>query len=334
MSWPATPVIVVVPATSANLGPGFDSLGLALSLHDTVRAGIRPAGVTVKVTGEGAEQAGRPERHLVVRAMRAAFAAIGAQPPGIAISCENDIPQGFGLGSSAAAIVAGVLAARALAAARGAVKAADVLPDDSVLRLASKIEGHPDNVAACLLGGLAVAWRAPTGLRVARLSPLPELAPVICVPEAPVATKAARKVLPDVVPHARAAANSARAALLIAALTGRPDLLLPGTEDFLHQEYRAAAMPATANLIERLRAAAIPAVVSGAGPAVLALTVARTAGGPGGSSPRAGTAGGSGGSSPRASTADEVARIARGSGAPWRVLPLQVDIDGARVRAG
>jgi homoserine kinase len=310
VSWPAAPVTVVVPATSANLGPGFDSLGLALSLYDTVQAGIRPPGVSVTVTGEGATEAGRPERHLVVRAMRATFSAIGAQPPGIAITCENEVPQGFGLGSSAAAIVAGVLAARALSAADHGVRPADVLADDSVLRLATKIEGHPDNVAACLLGGLTIAWQAQTGLRVARLSTLPELIPVVCVPRMALATNAARKVLPGRVPHAHAAANAARTALLIAALTGTPDLLLAGTEDFLHQPYRAAAMPATANLIEALRAASIPAVVSGAGPSVLALT--------------AGLAGGS---------PDDVSRIASGSGAAWRVLPLRVDADGARVRA-
>ena len=312
MSWPAAPVTVVVPATSANLGPGFDSLGLALSLHDTVRASVRPAGLTVDVTGAGASQAGRPERHLVIRAMRAAFAAIGEQPPGIAISCRNEVPQGFGLGSSAAAIVAGVLAARALTAAgRPGAGPADVLAEYDVLRLASDIEGHPDNVAACLLGGLTIAWQAEAELQVARLTPLPELTPVLCVPALPLATKAARLVLPEQVPHAAAAANSARAALLIAALTGRPDLLLAGTEDFLHQPYRAAAIPATTDLIARLRTGGIPAVVSGAGPAVLALTVTSLTG-----------------------TADDVARIAGATGTAWRVLPLQVDARGARVQAG
>lgn len=307
MTWIDVPVTVQVPATSANLGPGFDSLGLALSLHDTVRARVLADGVDVHVTGVGADTVERGERHLVIRAMRRAFAAIGAQPPGIGISCGNEVPQGFGLGSSAAAIVAGLLAARALA---GPARAA-ALPDAEVLRLASDIEGHPDNVAACLGGGLTIAWDTAAGLKVARLITLPDLAPVLCVPAVPLATETARKALPAQIPHAEAAANSARAALLIAALTGRPDLLLDGTEDFLHQPYRAAAMPATAALIARLRAAGIAAVVSGAGPSVLALTVSGT--GPGG---------------------DDVARIAGQAGSVWRVLPLSVDNDGARLLPG
>jgi homoserine kinase len=304
-------VTVVVPATSANLGPGFDSVGLALSLHDTVYASIRATGLAVDVQGEGADQPGRPERHLIIRSMRAAFAAIGATPPGIALACRNEVPQGFGLGSSAAAIVAGVLAARALVAAgRPGTRPEEVLAEEDVLKLACDIEGHPDNVAACLLGGLTIAWDGPAGTRVARLTPLRDLTPVLCVPARPLTTKVARKALPAQVPHQAAAANAARAALLIAGLTSRPDLLLAGTEDFLHQPYRAVAMPATAALVARLRAAGIPAVVSGAGPAVLALTVA-----------------------PSVGTAGEVTRIAGAADSAWRVLPLRVDIEGARVSA-
>jgi homoserine kinase len=300
--WPDQPVTVQVPATSANLGPGFDSLGLALSLHDTVRARVLPSGLRVTVTGAGAEDLERGEGHLVIRAMRAAFAAIGAQPPGIEISCGNDVPQGFGLGSSAAAIVSGMLAARALAGADGDT----ALPDAAVLQLACELEGHPDNIAACLLGGLTISWAPAAGVRAARLTPLAGLAPVLCVPAVPLSTHTARKALPAQVPHADAAANSARAALLVAALTLQPDLLLAGTEDFLHQPYRAAAMPATAALIERLRTAGVAAVVSGAGPSVLALTVSGTVPGPA-----------------------EVARIAADAGPLWRVLPLGVDTEGA-----
>ena len=311
MNWPAEPVTVQVPATSANLGPGFDSLGLALSLHDTVRAQIRPAGVEVHVSGAGAESVGRGERHLVIRAMRSAFAAMDGQPPGISISCRNEVPQGFGLGSSAAAIVAGLMAANALAAGRDtAAGPSAALSDSALLRLACELEGHPDNVAACLAGGLTIAWHTAAGVRVARLEPLPGLAPVLCLPAEPLATVTARKALPAQVPHADAAANSARTALLIAALTSRPDLLLAGTEDFLHQPYRASAMPATADLIARLRAAGIAAVVSGAGPAVLALTM------------------------PAAQPAGEVAQIAEAAGPAWQVLPLTVDAEGARVLPG
>ncbi len=310
--WTDQTVTVRAAATSANLGPGFDSLGLALSLHDTVRARVVSSGVAVTVTGAGAGEVDRGEGHLVIKAMRAAFASIGAQPPGIAISCRNEVHQGFGLGSSAAAIVSGVLAARALAAAEGAA----ALPDDAVLHLATLLEGHADNVAACLLGGLTVSWTSGAVVRAARLTPLPSLVPVLCVPAVPLSTHAARKALPDQVPHADAAANSARAALLIAALTGRPDLLLAGTQDFLHQSYRAAAMPATAALIERLRAAGIAAVVSGAGPSVLALTITGTEPGPAVPGPAV------------------VARIAAEDGPVWRVLPLEVDNEGARLLAG
>jgi homoserine kinase len=326
MNWLAGPVTVVVPATSANLGPGFDSFGLALSLHDVVVARVAPDGLTVEVTGEGADTASAGEQHLVVRAMRTAFAHLGATPPGLALSCQNEIPQGFGLGSSAGAICAGLLAARALAGPAGAA----ALPDDTILALATRMEGHPDNVAACLAGGLTIAWH-PTGAgssgsagsgsggsgvgssgsggaRVARLAPLPGIGPVLCVPAAPLPTVTARQVLPPEVPHADAAANSARAALLVAALTSQPDLLLDATEDFLHQGYRAAAMPATARLIATLRAAGVPAVVSGAGPSVLALAVA---GQPG----------------------PDVSAIAGADAADWRVLPLRVDLNGATAQA-
>jgi homoserine kinase len=309
LSWLAGPVTVSVPATSANLGPGFDSFGLALGLHDVVVAEVAPDGLAVKVTGEGAAAASAGERHLVVRAMRTAFAHLGAQPPGLALSCQNEIPQGFGLGSSAGAICAGLLAARALAGPRGVA----ALSDATVLALAAGLEGHPDNVAACLAGGLTIAWSpagpGSSGARAARLAPLPGITPVLCVPATPLPTVTARQVLPAQVPHADAAANSARAALLVAALTSQPDLLLDATEDFLHQGYRAAAMPATARLTAALRAAGIPAVVSGAGPSVLALTVA--------AEPGAGPAAG------------QVAAIAAADADGWRVLPLRVDTAGA-----
>jgi homoserine kinase len=307
VSWLTEPVTVRVPATSANLGPGFDALGLALTLHDVVEARIlpaSPASVAIEVSGTGQDAASAGEDHLVIRAMRACFAVLGEQPPGIGIRCRNAIPQGYGLGSSAGAIAAGLLAARALATAAGAAG----LPDETVLRMAAELEGHPDNVAACLAGGLTIAWPSASGVRFARLSPLVGLAPVLCVPAEPLATAAARQVLPAAVPHADAAANSARAALLIAALAGDPELLMDGTEDFLHQRYRAAAMPQTARLIAQLRAAGVPAVVSGAGPSVLALTVT--------------------GVHPAPAV---VASVARGAGPGWRVLPLAVDYQGAAV---
>jgi homoserine kinase len=304
MSWTDRPVQVRAPATSANLGPGFDALGLALSLHDVVRASVVDAGLTIEVTGVGAQTAGDGEGHLVLRAMRAAFGAIGEQPPGVALSCDNSIPQGFGLGSSAAAIVAGLLAARALCGPRGL----DQLPDDAVLQLAAELEGHADNVAACLGGGLTVAWSASSGYQYARLAVLAGLEPVLCVPKASLATVAARQLLPATVPHADAAQNAARAALLIASLTSDLGPLLDATEDFLHQPYRATVMPGTAALITALRAAGIAAVVSGAGPAVLALTVAGALIGPA-----------------------AVAAIAAQEDPDWTVTEVEIDRDGAVV---
>jgi homoserine kinase len=316
MSSTGDSVRVRVPATSANLGPGFDSFGLALALHDEVSAKIIPSGVELQVTGAGSETAQAGEQHLVVRAMRAAFDVIGAQPGGIALSCQNSVPHGFGLGSSAAAIVAGLLSARALAGPAGLV----ALPDSKLMALATELEGHPDNIAACLLGGLTIAWPAVGGVTAARLEPLPELRPIVCMPTTALATEVARQVLPANVSLADAAANSARAALLVTALTSQPDLLLAGTEDFLHQRYRADSMPATAALIAELRAAKIPAVVSGAGPSVLAL-------------PTDDALAGEAARLAERSDHDIEDRLADSSdhAAHWQVLKLAVDSPGATV---
>ena len=154
------------------------------------------------------------------------------------------------------------------------------LGDPELLRLAVALEGHPDNVSACLAGELVISWTSASGASFVRLATVAGLAPVLCVPDSELSTSAARQALPAAVPHAEAAANSARAALLVTALTSDPGLLLVATEDFLHQRYRAATMPGTASLVSALRAAGIPAVVSGAGPAVLALTVAGRSPGP------------------------------------------------------
>src|SRR5580692_5569553 len=249
MDWTDDVVRVRAPATSANLGPGFDALGLALTLHDDVDVWIRPAGLSIEISGEGADLADAGEDHLVVRAMRAAFAVTGGQPPGLGLRCLNRIPHGRGLGSSAAAIVAGILAARALAGP-GAAKRAD----GALLGLATAMEGHPDNVAACLGGGLTIAWTADGEPRMVRLEPLASIRPVICVGPGPVRTEVARRLLPDLVPHRDAAANAGRSALLVAALTqlpGEPGALLAATRDWLHQDYRAETMPETATLTGR-----------------------------------------------------------------------------------
>ena len=264
----AAPVRVRVPATSANLGPGFDCLGLALTLYDdvVVRATDEP-GLSVDVAGMGAASVARNARNLVVRAMRATFQQLGGAPRGLEVVCANRIPHSRGLGSSAAAIVAGVVAARAMV-----VGGHERMDDDAVLDLATSLEGHPDNVAACLRGGLTAAWTAGGATGAADLDVDDSLAPTVFVPGSSSSTKAARRLLPESVPHADATANAARVALLVTALSRRPDLLLLATEDRLHQDYRAPAMPRTATLVAELRAAGVPAVVSGAGPTVLALT--------------------------------------------------------------
>jgi homoserine kinase len=266
----AAPVRVRVPATSANLGPGFDALGLALALYDdvVVRVTDEP-GLSVDVAGMGAATVARNARNLVVRSMRAAFDRIGGKPRGLEVVCANRIPHGRGLGSSAAAIVAGVVAARALV-----VGGAERMDDDAALALATELEGHPDNVAACLRGGLTLSWTAADGARAVGLDVDDSLAPVAFIPGSSSSTRAARKLLPDDVPHADAVVQAARAALLVEALRHRPDLLFTATEDRLHQPYRAEAMPRTAALVAELREAGVPAVVSGAGPTVLALTTA------------------------------------------------------------
>ncbi|MBQ0901780.1 homoserine kinase [Micromonospora sp. U21] len=262
----AGPVRVRVPATSANLGPGFDALGLALGLYDDLAAEVAPGGVRVTVTGQGAGELPDDDRHLVVRAMRAAFDVLGPQPTGLVVECVNRIPQARGLGSSSAAIVAGVLLARALVA-----DGERRLDAAAALRLAAEIEGHPDNVAPCLLGGFTLAWSEPTGARAVSLAVADGVRPTVFVPAERGLTATARAALPATVPHGDAALTAGRAALLVHALTAEPSLLLPATVDRLHQDYRAAGMPGTSALVNALRAAGVAAVVSGAGPSVLAL---------------------------------------------------------------
>ncbi|WP_433463891.1 homoserine kinase [Spirillospora sp. CA-128828] len=269
-------MLVRTPATSANLGPGFDSLGLALTLYDDVEVEVTGAGLSIEVDGEGTEVADRGERHLIVKVLRRTFDVLDdlagsgpARPDGIRLRCRNRIPHSRGLGSSSAAIVAAIVAARALHPGGG------LLDDAAALRLATEIEGHPDNVAPCLAGGLTVAWTTPQGPRSVRLeSRITQV--VALVPEQRLATERARGLLPGTVPHGDAAANAGRAALLVAALTGGLDagVLLDATEDRLHQDYRAPAMPESAALVGRLRDAGVPAVISGAGPTVLAFTTA------------------------------------------------------------
>jgi homoserine kinase len=261
-------VTVAVPATSANLGPGFDCFGLALDLHDTLTAEVVESGLLVEIEGEGADSLPRDESHLVVRSMSAAFASVGVQPPGLRLRCENVIPQSRGLGSSSAAIVGGLALARALLE-----DGTSSLPDSVLLALANRLEGHPDNVAPALFGGFVISGQDDQGVWADQAPIADEVRAVAFVPPDGVSTETARGLLPAEVPHAAAAANTGRAALLVAALAHAPERLLRATEDFLHQDYRAPAMPASLDLVRALRADGLAAVVSGAGPTVLVLTV-------------------------------------------------------------
>ena len=245
---PDSAVRVRVPATSANLGPAFDCAGLALTLHDVVEFAVTGAGLTVEVSGVGTEELPTDETHLVVRAFRAACEQLGWTPPGLCVRAVNAIPQGRGMGSSAAAVVAGVVGAWALCPDVHAVDG------DAVLRLVSELEGHPDNVAACLLGGATLSWTTPEGARADRLPVSDEVLPVVLVPEATLSTHLARTLLPTEVPHADAAFNAARAALLVHALVAEPSQLLEATEDRLHQRQRAGARPGRASPASRHRA--------------------------------------------------------------------------------
>ncbi|MDT0351127.1 homoserine kinase [Pseudonocardia charpentierae] len=265
-----TEVRVRVPASSANLGPGFDTLGLALGLHDEVEVSVATDGVIVEVDGQGAAGVPRDERHLVVRAMRRAFEVFGGAPPGLHLRCRNAIPHARGLGSSAAAAVAGAAAAAALAGRDVATER------ETLLQLTAGMEGHADNAAASLLGGFVVAWdeggNKPDRFGAVRLDAQSSIAPVALVPDVESSTATTRGLLPDRVPLADAAFTGSRTALAVVAFTERPELLFPATADRLHQEYRRPAYPESASLVDALRAAGVPAVISGAGPTVLALT--------------------------------------------------------------
>jgi homoserine kinase len=269
------------PASSANLGPGFDSLALALDLHDEVSVTASPrepgaASVRIEVAGQGEGAVPLTEDHLVIRSLRAGLTHAGAgrpeQQPALHLRCRNAVPHGRGLGSSAAAIVVG------LVLAQGLLTEPERLDEQTVFDLAAAAEGHPDNASAALFGGCTLSWVAaepiagvlPRAHRV-QLDIDPRISAVLCLPDVELATSRARAMLPEHVPHAHAAFNAARTALLVHALAGRPDLLPEATRDRLHQSQRAPAMPQTAALVAAVRARGVAAMVSGAGPSVLVL---------------------------------------------------------------
>lgn len=264
------PVRVVVPASSANLGPGFDSLGLGLAVYDELIAmATEDEGVLVEIVGEGAEDLPKDDSHLVVQAMNLAFEHMGVRPPGFVLRCRNAIPQGRGLGSSAAAIVGGIVLARAMI--DGPPR--EEFTDADVLSVATSMESHPDNLAAALHGGFTVAWLDDSGTPGSvRLPVHPQVQAIVAVPTDVLPTTTAREALPDSVSHADASHNLARSALLVHALTSDPSLLWEATSDRLHQRARANVYPQAVALLDALRAAGIPAAISGAGPSVLVLS--------------------------------------------------------------
>lgn len=291
-------VTVEVPASSANLGPGFDALGVALGLYDTVTVTVIDAGLEVEVTGEGAGDVPSDASHLVAKAVEAGLRAGGHGAPGLRITCHNAIPHSRGLGSSASAAVGGLVAADGLMG--------DVLRTEHLVQLASEFEGHPDNAAASVLGGVVISWteRSATGVtyRAVRMEVDASIVATVLVPAVTSSTAQTRGLLPATVPHEDAAFNASRAALMSVALASHPEFLLAATEDRLHQGYRASALVGTTEWVGRIRERGLAATVSGAGPTVLVLAT---------------------GALP-----SDLRGAAQGQG--WRVLDLQI-ADGARV---
>jgi homoserine kinase len=300
-------VTVRVPATTANLGPGYDSLGLALALHDTLTVeSLESEELVFDLTGEGAQTLPRDASHLVIRAMEAAFQRLGFRHGGLKVTAENVVPHGRGLGSSASAVVAAISAANAL------VPEGSRRGKDWILQLTSELEGHPDNVAPAIFGGLALSWQDSDQYSSTSAAVSGTVVPVVAVPDFELSTETARALLPASVGHHAAAMNAGRAALLIHALTSKPEFLLAGTEDYLHQSYRAEAMRPSAALISALRAAGHAAVVSGAGPTVLVLADGQA-------------------EAAAVVTFIEEFTAADTPDTGWRVLKLAVDVEGAKV---
>ncbi|AHI03469.1 homoserine kinase [Corynebacterium falsenii] len=262
---------VKVPASSANLGPGFDTLGLALSLYDHVEVEVVESGLEVVVSGEGEGEVPLDERHLVVKALRAALKAADVTAPGLRVVCTNAIPQSRGMGSSASAAAAGVAAANGLADF--------ALDNDTMVQLASTFEGHPDNAAASILGAGIVSWtNTPIDGRTApqyfarRIEVHPDIKATAFIPDFHASTEAVRRVLPSDISHLDARFNVSRTAVMTVALRDDPSLLWEGTRDRMHQTYRAEVLPVTAEWVNRLRNLGYPAYLSGAGPTIMVLS--------------------------------------------------------------
>ena len=229
-------VTVKVPASSANLGPGYDTLGLALGYYDELTVERIAEGLEFELSGEGSDTVPRNENHLVVRSMRVVFEKVGLDEfPALRLTAHNRIPHSRGMGSSASAIVAGVAAASALLPEYAR------LSRDQIFQIASDVEGHPDNVAPSVYGSLSISWGELGDWHSLIVPVHPTIVPVVAVPDYEVSTKLARSLIPAEIPHGQAAANSGRAALLIQSLAQAPEHLMDATVDYLHQGYRDAA---------------------------------------------------------------------------------------------
>lgn len=295
-------VCAEIPATTANLGPGFDCMGLALEIFDTVLLTSLGPGEAdrIDIEGAGADSLPRDRTHLILGTLRDFFDAQGWDFGGLHLECVNRIPHGQGLGSSASAITAALVLGKELARRHGVdVSAVDLF------QIGSDIDGHPDNVAPCLFGGLNVSWEESGVWELAHLTPHPDISVTLAIPATVLSTKVARELIPSTVPHQDAVRNSARAALCIHAFTTDPRLLLPATKDFLHQDYRAAAYPQSHRLVQRLRGLGVAAAISGAGPAVIIFGIDD----PG----------------------DEVAEATADDPAFFQIVPTGINLSGARL---
>jgi homoserine kinase len=297
-------VKVLVPATVANLGPGFDALGVAVRMHLEVDIEPRRNSVDILIEGEGAETLPQDETNLVIRSMNTFFDQVGRRPPGYAVRIKNPIPLGAGLGSSAAAVVGGLVAARAVTGRNVA--------QSEMVELAGGLEGHPDNILPALLGGLVVCFnsRKDGELRSFRVDPSDRLVPILAVPRDGYPTSEARKALPPEVAFADAQFTASRAALLVGAVVGGAgaDVLAEAMDDRLHEPHRLKLMPETAAVHAELRSAGLAVALAGSGPSLLVIA------------PR-----------PEAATrAEQVRRVCRTRRAGWRVFVSEWEPQGAR----
>lgn len=297
-------VKVRVPATVANLGPGFDALGVAVRMHLEIDIEPRRDSIDIMIEGEGAENLPTDDTNLVIRSMNTFFDHVGRRPPGYAVRVRNPIPLGSGLGSSAAAVVGGLFAARAVTGR--------TVPQSEMVQLSTELEGHSDNVMPALLGGLVVCYRAEGAgeLKFLRLDPSERLIPVIAVPAQGFPTDEARKALPEDVAFADAQFTASRAALLVAAMMmgSGSEVLAEAMNDRLHEPHRLKLMPETAAVHQELRAAGLAVALAGAGPSLLVVV------------PK-----------PEAATrAEQVRRVCRERHAGWRVFVSEWEPNGAQ----